>query len=76
MGVPVSRLMSLVGGRDTTMYFWMLPVIVALGTVVTADTSLPTGWTLGTVVVPGEVAVGTRLGLKVITWGAGGQRGA
>ena len=53
----------------------MLLVTVAVGTVGTADTSLTTGWTLGTVVVPGEVAVSTGLGLKMITWGARGPWG-
>lgn len=76
VGVPVPPLLSPVGGRDTTMYFWTLPVTVALGTVGAADTSFTTGWTLGTVVVTGEVAVGAGLVLKVITCGAGGQRGA
>ena len=33
-------------------------------------------WTLGRVVVPGEVAVGTGLVLKVITCGAVEQHGA
>lgn len=56
-----------VGGRDTTMYFWTLPVTVALGAVGAAETSLTTGWTLGTVVVTGEVAVGAGLVLKVMT---------
>ena len=78
VGVPVSLLVSLVGDRDTMMYFWMLLVAVALGTMGTADTSLTTGWTLGTMVMPGpgEVAMGTGLVLKVITCGAGRQRGA
>ena len=64
-----------VGGRDTTMYFWTLPVTVALGAVGAAETSLTTGWTLGTVVVTGEVAVGAGLVLKVMTWGEKGDVG-
>ena len=82
VGVPVSPLVSLVGDRDTTLHFWTLPVTVALGTVGTADTSLTTGWTLGTVVVPGEVAHGHgALAEGRHLWGTGtvwgmGTRGA
>lgn len=57
------------------MYFWTLPVTVALGAVGAAETSLTTGWTLGTVVVTGEVAVGAGLVLKVMTWGEKGDVG-
>lgn len=49
------------------MYFWTLPVTVALGAVGAAETSLTTGWALGTLVVTGEVAVGAGLVLKVMT---------
>ena len=70
MGVPVSPLVSLVGDRDTTLYFWMLPVTVALGTMGATDTGLTTGWTLGTVVLPGQAAHGHRG-----PWGNMGQCG-
>lgn len=58
---------SVVGGRETTMYFWTLPEMGGLGAACPPETNFTRGCVLGTVLVTGEVEVLAGPPLRVNT---------